>query len=164
MKNQFSRNFAWFSAMLFLGFLSLYVYVWIENPNPKPSSAGMQWSCISFGHVMKPLVRPNGLPTGTYIYDDNGPRVAVTKEFGGSFVFFNQAIPFFGGTIGFADTKAVDEKGWDVYGIYFRVVKDNNRADSWWTFIISFWYPLIIFSIWPILFMVRRLRSMSSST
>jgi hypothetical protein len=162
MKRQFFRNCAYLSTVLFLGFVGLYAYVWIDDPNPKVSGAGIHWSYISIGHTTKSLTGTNGPTTGTYIYDDSGLRFTATKEYGGNLVFFNQAVPFFGGTIGFAGDKTVSEKGWDGCGIYFRIVKDTKRADSWWTFMISLWYPVIIFGILPIVFVVKRLCSVKS--
>ena len=164
MKNKLLRNCAYVSTVFFLGFLGLFVYVWIEDPNPKVSGEGIHWSYISIGHATKPLTGTNGPATGTYIYDDNGLRFAVTKEYGGNLVFFNQAVPFLGGTIGFAGDKTVGERGWDGGGIYFRVVKDPERTDNWWTFMVSLWYPVIIFGILPVVFVVQKLRTTKSVT
>jgi len=64
----------------------------------------------------------------------------------------------FGGTIGFAGDKTVSEKGWDGCGIYFRIVKDTKKTDNWWTFMVSLWYPVIIFGVLPAVYVVQKLR------
>jgi hypothetical protein len=43
-------------------------------------------------------------------------------------------------------------------GIYFRLIEDVRRPDSWWTFRINLWYPIILFGILPAIFAVKKLR------
>jgi len=46
--------------------------------------------------------------------------------------------------------KEFMKTGWDVCGFDVIVIKDNLSPQVWWTLMISLWYPIVIFSILPI--------------
>ena len=60
--------------------------------------------------------------------------------------------------VGFDDDKTINDTTLDFCGIYFDHIKHTVEKDqNWWTLMISFWYPIIIFSILPIVFVARKL-------
>ena len=45
------------------------------------------------------------------------------------------------------------------YGIFFSKISHTvDKFHNWWTFMISLWYPVIIFSILPAVWLVQKLR------
>jgi hypothetical protein len=125
------------SAIFFLGFLSLYAYVWIGNPNPHSNESGIHWSHVSLGYNI---------------------NIAVTKLWGGNLVFFNQSMPYTGSIISMAGDKSVNEIGWDGWGTYFRHITHTlEKEKDWWTLMISLWYPIIIFGIPPSVFIAKKI-------
>ncbi|MES1181134.1 MAG: hypothetical protein ABUL66_04660, partial [Verrucomicrobiota bacterium] len=124
----------WISTALFIVFAGLYIYAWIFSPNlyayPNPS-----FLHVSLGDV----------------------RVAVDKLEGGEIAFFNGPIPNSTTSTG-PRNNTTNEKEWAGYGIYFRWIKDVNRPDSWWTLMVSLWYPIILFGILPAIFVVKKWR------
>ena len=122
--------------MFFLGFVGLYIYAHVADPHTHLESSSAYCPHVSLGDV----------------------KATVVKDWGGNVVFFNQAVPFFGGTISLAGDKTVSETGWDGCGTYFRIVKDTKRTDNWWTLMFSLWYPIIIFSVLPAVYVVQKPR------
>jgi hypothetical protein len=87
-------------------------------------------------------------------------HASLTQRMGGSMVFFNQEVPYMGSIISFAGDESVKETGYDFYGIYFRTIYHaKKRTWDQWTFIISLWYPIILFGILPAIFAVKKLRA-----
>jgi hypothetical protein len=141
MKNKLLRNSACISTILFLGFLILYIYAEIADPHTKFETSPIVCPHISFGNV----------------------NVTVTRNWGGNLIFFDQAVPYMGGTIAFTGDKSVKETGCDFYGIYFRTIKHAVKKDwDQWTLMISLWYPIILFGILPAIFAVKKLRGRKS--
>jgi len=134
MKSKPFKSCVCVSMMFFLGFAGLYIYALIADPHPTMSRSSTSCPHVSFS--------------------DNF-NVTVIKHWGGNVVFFNQEVPFFGGSFG----QTESEKGWDGCGIYFRIVKDTRRADNWWTLMISLWYPIVIFCVLPLIFLIQKWRS-----
>jgi hypothetical protein len=131
MKNKILTVASYISAALFLGFLIAYLYAEIADPLSNILTHPESCPHISFGNV----------------------KITVEKQgLGGCVIFFNQEIPNGRTTFGWVDK----EINWDDYGIYFRLVKVPALTDSWWTLMISFWYPIIIFSILPLLFLIQK--------
>lgn len=158
MTTNLFKNCAYISAVSLFLFGTLYAYVWITDPNPQISESGMHWSSISIGHS-NPLNGPNA--SGTYIYDGGGrAHIAVTKEWGGNLVFFNQTMPYTGGIISFTGDNTVNETGFTGFGLYFRHITHTVEKDKdWWTLMISLWYPIAIFGILPLAFAVKKARA-----
>jgi hypothetical protein len=88
------------------------------------------------------------------------PRISLAKNFNvsvykkprASLLFFNQTAPWFAGTLGDNQT----ERGWDGWGFFYRIVNDTDRKETWWTLMFSIWYPIIIFAILPLVFIIKR--------
>lgn len=137
MKNRFLENCAIVSTVLFLGFVGLCAYARLATRNPRADESGIHWFYISLGSEL---------------------HVAVASNWGGNLVFFNQAVPYTGSLVSIAGDKSVVERGWTGYGIYFRSIEHTNKDQTWWTLMVSLWYPVIIFGILPGLFVVQKLR------
>jgi len=121
--------------VFFLGFVGLYIYAQIADPYKSPITCPH----ISFG---------------------NNVNATVTKNWGGNVIFFNQEVYYSGSIISFAGDKTVSEVGWDGPGIYFRSIRHIVRKDwDQWTLMINFWYPIVIFSILPLIFFIRKWRT-----
>jgi hypothetical protein len=131
MKNQIKYG-AFFSGILFVGFICLYISIWVLRPNQ-----GIDWSYISLGKYF---------------------HIAVTDNWRGNLVLFNQDSPYTGSIIKFTGDKTIDEWGLTGWGIYFRHITNSVQHSVWWTLIISLWYPIIIFGILPAIFVVTKLR------
>ena len=43
-------------------------------------------------------------------------------------------------------------------GLYFRLIKHTDTNETWWTLMVSLWYPIIIFGILPAVYVVQKLR------
>jgi len=131
--NKWTLKVSTYVSMLFLAlFIGLYSYAWIFDPDLH--SLPFE---ISIGNV----------------------HLTVTKSWGGNLVLFNQEAPYTGGIYAMAGDKTVTAKGWDGLGIYFRFIKDTKMVGSWWTFMVSLWYPVIIFAILPLTFAVKKWRA-----
>jgi cytochrome oxidase Cu insertion factor (SCO1/SenC/PrrC family) len=141
MKDKALAIFAYISAVLFLGFVGLLIFAVVANPRIQMDSSNINCPHISFG---------------------GGVNFTVTKDNGGNLILFNQNLPFFGGTIALAGDKTTTETGWDGFGIYFRIVKDAKVVSNWWTFMISLWYPIVITTILPTFFFLKKLRKNKS--
>ncbi len=67
--------------------------------------------------------------------------------------FFNEKnYPYVGGSVG-PDTKV---RGLNFLGIYYRHYRLSSEGDIWWTLCISLWWPVVLFSILPGLFLYRK--------
>jgi len=133
MKNKISTAAAYISATLFIGFLITYLYAEIADPHSDIVTQPNSCPHVSFGNV----------------------KITTEKQaLGGYVIFFNQEIP--NGRTMFDPLDK--EIFWANYGIYFRLVKDPALTNSWWTVMISFWYPIIIFSILPLHFLIQKWR------
>jgi hypothetical protein len=131
MKTFLLKICAYVSMILFFGFICLYAFVWISQPN-----SGTHWSHISFGQDI---------------------HIAVTGNWGGNLVFFNQTMPYTGSVMSFTGDNTLSEAGLTGGGIYFRHIKHTIEKDKdWWTLMISLWYPIIIFGILPSVFVAKK--------
>jgi len=84
--------------------------------------------------------------------------MTADKYDGGQVVLFNQSIPNDTTSTG-PRNKTISEKGWEGYGISFRLIKDFSQPDNWWTLRVSLWYPVIFFAILPAIYCLKKLRS-----
>lgn len=163
------------STILFFGFVGLYAYVWIKNPNP-----------FSAFHTYPP-------------YDGDKIHFTSAKDMGEmngfQLCFFNQRMPF-GGVRSFpfpGDDKITDIHGFKKLGIlfgtgahttvmldcakndqtsethfrgygiyYFDMSHSIDKDKTWWTLVISLWYPIILFSILPAIFVIKKVRAKTS--
>ncbi|MGA3266089.1 MAG: hypothetical protein ABSE16_04625 [Verrucomicrobiota bacterium] len=137
MKNRLYKNCAYASTVLFCGFAGLLAYAWLATSNPRADESGIHWSSASLGSNL---------------------HVAVTSNWGGILVFFNRAMPYTGSVVSFTGDKSVTERGWTGWGLYFRLIEHTETNETWWTFMISLWYPVVICGILPAVFVVQRLR------
>jgi hypothetical protein len=135
MKNKLFRNCAYASTALFLGFVALCAYAWVATPHPQAGESDIHWSSASLGNKF---------------------HIATTRSCGGSLVFFNQTTPYAGSVVSFTGDNSVVEHGLTGYGIYFRSIKYIDKKETWWTLMISLWYPVIIFAILPLAFVVKK--------
>jgi hypothetical protein len=136
MKYRMFKTFAYVSAILFWGFMGLSAYTWLGGPNPRTDESGIQWSYTSLGNL----------------------HVTVTSDWGGNLVFFNGEAPYTGSVVSLAGDKSVVERGLTGLGIYFRLIEYTSKNETWWTFMISLWYPVIILAILPAVLVVQKLR------
>ena len=91
MKKNLFRNYVYISTVLFLGFVSLYLYAEIADPHPNMETSPLTCPHISFSNF----------------------NVTVSKIWGGNVIFFNQEVYYSGSIIGFAGDKTVSKAGWD---------------------------------------------------
>jgi len=63
-----------------------------------------------------------------------------------------------GSIVSFAGDKNVVERGLTAWGLYFRLIKHTDTNETWWTLMVSLWYPIIIFGILPAVYLVQKLR------
>jgi signal peptidase I len=121
-------GFAVMSTAVLAGFVALYLYVLATDPGPYPPTFS-----ISLG---------------------NNILITAAKEQGGDIVVFNRGTPYVGSALSIKGrNEAVNIGGWDKYGIYYRRVRHVGEKD-WFTLMISLWYPIIGFSIAPIIFII----------
>jgi hypothetical protein len=160
------RNCAFVFSVLFFGFMGLYIYLWLEDPNPQVSESGTHWSYFSLGHHAQPLTGTNNPETGTYFYDGGDSfHFTVTKNWGGNLLFFNQNMPSIGSIVGFAGDDRTSETGWSGWGISFRHITHTvEKNKNWWTLMISLWYPIIFTGILPAVFLVKKVRGHAART
>ena len=121
------KIFIYVSIALLAVFVGLYMYALVANPDPMTTKANLSFC-----------------------------NIAVLNDWGGNLVISNHE-PFISGTIGMAGDKNIDAKGWRHYGLSFVSIKyiDRNLVD--WTLLVSIWYPIVVFSILPIGFAIRKL-------
>lgn len=130
------------STVLFFVFVGVLIYAWLNSPNPRTNESGVHWSYVSLGKV----------------------HVAVTMERGGNLVLFNQKAPYTGSIYKLAGDNSVNETGLTSCGIYFRhITHTNEKGQNWWTLMVSLWYPIIIFGIFPCILIIRKLRAEPAS-
>jgi hypothetical protein len=137
VKKNLFRKCACVSATFFVVVIGLYAYTWIFDPNLY-SYPHPSFFHISLGNV----------------------RVSLERYDGGQVVFFNGPMPNDRTTVGLSD----DMMGWIGYGIYYRVISDATSKVTWWTLMISIWYPIILFGILPAIFAVKKLRARKSAS
>jgi hypothetical protein len=82
-----------------------------------------------------------------------GIKMTVIKDLGGYILFFNQGVPYSGGV------TSDKISSWRFYGFLLRILTNTTTNEKWWTLWISFWYPLIIFSILPLIFFIQKFRA-----
>lgn len=141
MKKSVLLSLAFISLALCLGLIILDAYISIVDYS---GGVGKNWINVSVG---------------------NGIHMSVAKCFGKvSVLFFNQDFPYTGSIVGFSGDKSVTEKGYEGWGIYFRLLKDVRRSDSWWTLMISLWYPIFLFGILPAIFVIKKLCGRKSAS
>jgi hypothetical protein len=92
-------------------------------------------------------VNPNPLHHWPYVPLGGGVHVAVIKRWGSNLVFYNGDLPYLGDVISIDDGKNINERGWNGFGTYLRLIKNADVGVTWWTFMINLWYPIIIFGI-----------------
>jgi hypothetical protein len=68
-------------------------------------------------------------------------------------VFFNGPYPNNTTTFGKVDKKTY----YECWGIYFRQITVTTGKGTWWTLLVSFWYPIIMFGILPSIFLIKKL-------
>ncbi|HEV2329614.1 MAG TPA: hypothetical protein VGY56_12610 [Verrucomicrobiae bacterium] len=124
------------SSVLFLGFVAFCAYTRLGGPNPEADTSGAHWHYASLSNKF---------------------HVAATSDWGGGLVFFNQAEPYTGSVLGLAGDRSVREKGLTGLGLYFRSIGYAGKDETWWTLIISLWYPLVIFAILPAVWVGQKL-------
>ncbi|HEY1717618.1 MAG TPA: hypothetical protein VGH42_04890 [Verrucomicrobiae bacterium] len=179
MKKKILSICLWISTAFFVVFAGLYIYVLIADPKTHIDDSGIHWPNITIKHNPPTIITnpPSKISAKYPLYkpitiDDPSIHVAVTKDdWNGNLMFFNQRSPYVGGTLimtgGHDSTNHVDrisEKGWDGFGIYFCLIEDVRRPDSWWTFRINLWYLIILFGILPAIFAVKKLRNRKSAS
>lgn len=103
----------------------------------------------------------------TYVWIFNSPffhiplskaSMTVDKYEGGQVIFFNGPYPNATTMLGPTDTIT----GYEGCGIYYHVIHDSASNVTWWTLMISLWYPIILFGILPAIFVVKKLRAKTS--
>jgi len=180
MKTNILSAGTWISAMLFVLFVGLYAFALIVNPQTYMDDSGIHWPNITIKHNPAVIFTnyPSTISTNYPLYkptsiDDPSVHVAVTKDgWCGNLMFFNQRSPNTAGMLimtgGHDLTNRVDrsssEKGWDGLGIYFCLIENVRPPESWWTFRINLWYPIILFGILPAIFVVKKLRNWKSAS
>jgi hypothetical protein len=160
MENNKLKKCAIVSGIWLAGFLCLYAYVWIVDPNPSKNGNAPLWTSISIGHNSSSY--PTNI-TGTFVFDGgNTLHISATKLWGGNLVFFNQAMPYTGGVIGFSGDTKNRVTGVNGFGVYFRhIVDPTNQSKNWWTLMVNIWYPIIAFGILPAIFLVKQIRGVT---
>jgi hypothetical protein len=121
MKKRIQISCAVVSLTAFLVSMMLTIYVWTVNPNPLK-----HWSYVRLGGEI---------------------HVAVINRWGSNVVFYNEDMPYLGDVISVDDRPKISERGWSGCGIYLRLIKNIDIGATWWTFMISLWYPIVFFSI-----------------
>jgi hypothetical protein len=67
--------------------------------------------------------------------------------------------------LGASDSNRTSETVFVGHGIYFWEMKHTvEKKWSWWTLMISLWYPIILFGILPAIFLVKKLRGRKSAS
>lgn len=73
--------------------------------------------------------------------------------------FFNvKDYPYTGSIVGFGGEWPKTIGFGDFLGIYYRHHSLSSEGDIWWTLCISLWWPVVLFSISPSLFLYRKHR------
>jgi hypothetical protein len=170
MKNNKLNICTGISAVLFILFAGLYVYVLIADPKTYLDDSGIHWPNITIIHNVPititnypPSILTNSIQTNYPSYkltsiDDSSVHIAVAKDDW-----------YVGGTLALVgDNKhlvsEVSEKGWNFARTYFCIIKNIHRPDSWWTLEISLWYPIILSGILPAIFVVKKLHNRKSAS
>ena len=142
MKTHILTGCSYVSTMVLLGFMILFLYAWRANPDPRSRH-------VSLGDRF---------------------NVAVTSNRGGQVVVFSdpQSGPYTGSILvlvfgdGQRSGRRVTGFG-EMCGVYFRSIKDVAWQKRNWTFMISFWNPIAIFTILPLFCLTRKWRRANRS-
>lgn len=132
MKNKLFRICAYVSIAFFAVLIGIYICAWIFDPNS--GEPPMHWRHISLGHDI-----------------NLGASNVEDREW---LVFYNGPYPNDTTMLGPTDTIT----GYEGYGIYYHVIHKSATKVTWWTLMISLWYPIILFGILPAIFAVKKLR------
>ncbi|MEI9863238.1 MAG: hypothetical protein WDN00_01485 [Limisphaerales bacterium] len=128
MKRRAFKICAGISTAFFLIFVGLAIYAWTIKPS---------------------------LRSEPYFPIFSGVKITATELWGGNVIFFNQEAPYTGSIVSLGDDGVI-VNGCTGYGIYYRLIKDPARTDSWWTLMFSLWYPVVTFSILPLIFLIKK--------
>jgi len=90
--------------------------------------------------------------------------MAIIGRWGESLIVFNQRDPYLGGFYGVTGGSKIQVTRLDYYGVYFRKIIDPSINDSWWTVMISLWYPISFFGIIVSLLLLKRLKGIRPFT
>lgn len=105
------------------------------------------------------VVDPTPLKWWPHVSLGNAIHISVINRFWGcNLVFYNGDLPYLGSIISFDGDKTITEKGCTGCGIYLRLIKNTNVGKTWFTLIVSLWYPIAIFGILFIFFAAIWLR------
>jgi hypothetical protein len=137
MRSKLLTTCACVSAICCIGFLSLYLYAQIFDPQTNITKSSISCPHISLG---------------------NSVNATVIKDQGGFIVFFNESVPYTGSIIGPGGDKGVTETGWGSCGIAFEEIKYAVDNHIYWTLMISIWHPIIVSFIFLIVCVVQKLR------
>ena len=167
MKKNLFEICASVSTILFLGYVTLCLYVWLANSNPTDSVVE-DWRSLSIGgngikiaHSIRLSTKQNGSAMQIYPYDGgNNFHIAVTTSWGGKLILMNQCMPSEGVMLGADVAETIKRSGWDNFGIRFiHIIHSVEKDKNWWTLMISLWYPIVIFGILPSIFIAKKLRA-----
>jgi hypothetical protein len=60
---------------------------------------------------------------------------------------------------GYVANDRIHLTSFDGYGIHYYVIAHTIERDkTWWTLMISLWYPIVFFGILPSVFLAKKLR------
>ena len=188
MKKKIFKICIYISTVLFLGFVSLYVYTWIVDAS--------SWeSFITVVHG-DPVTATDYSSKKIYVIYHHRVRIAIEKNQmkdmrGCNLVFFNQDMPYeLNAMFAFSDgDKIIGKSGFKMFGIsfgsgthstkmlgcaendrtsqtvflgcgiYFSDIDHTvNKEQNWWTVFVNLWYPIILFGILPAIFVVKKWR------
>jgi hypothetical protein len=133
MKRKLFIGSAIISTTFFLTFVGLFIYAWTVKPNLYFES-----------HHYFPIF--------------GGIKMTVTDRWGGNILFFDQEAPYTDSIVSLTGDKT-SVKGCDGWGIYFRLIINPDRKDSWWTLMFSLWYPIVIFCVLPLISLIQKWRT-----
>jgi hypothetical protein len=127
LKKKFFIGCVFISTVLFLGSASLYLYAEIADPQPIVSNQKISYPHVSVGDI----------------------GISATKSRGGNLLIFNGAFPNL-------NLLGKDIKNTDANWLLFhsRVLIGPNI--HLWTIWFSLWSPIILFSILPLAFFIKK--------
>jgi hypothetical protein len=126
------------STIMCLTFVGLFVFARIADPH-----IHIDKSHVSYPHLSL----------------SKNVNITLTKDWGGYVIIFTQNVPYMGSMFALTGEQSVREKVWGFYGVDFLLIKDATKEDSWWTLMLSLWYPIIIFGVLPTVFAVKKVRA-----
>lgn len=173
MKKKFLSVSTWASALIFIIFVGLYIYVSIANPNPidiikireYPPYDGGKLHFTAAKHIAETttphlIIFNQRMPFwGVRAFPFSGDdKITIQPR------IFGYGIQFGTGThstamMGCSENDQTGETYFDGYGIFYcDIFHSIDKDKTWWTLMISLWYPIFIFSILPIIFAIKMLR------